>query len=80
MMCLLWIIQTNYNTIENLLTEHLVIGKDLIVALKNNNQSLAKVLNDKWYKNADSMADFFSRIIPFIKEKKLGKCFIGIYN
>ena len=30
------------NTIEKLLTEHLVIGKNLIVALKNNNQVLSK--------------------------------------
>lgn len=63
------------NTIENLLTEHLVIGKDLIVALKNNNQSLAKILNDKWYKNADSMADFFSRINPFYKREEVRQMF-----
>ena len=63
------------NTIENLLTEHLVIGKDLIVALKNNNQALAKVLNDKWYKNADSMADFFSRINPFYNREEVRQMF-----
>lgn len=33
------------NKIQELLTEHLVIGNDLIVALKNNNQPLAKELN-----------------------------------
>ena len=38
------------NRIKNLLTEHLSIGKGLIVALKNNNQRLANELNDKWYK------------------------------
>lgn len=53
------------NTIQKLLTEHLVIGKDLIVALKNNNQKLANELNTKWYKNADDMADAFSSINPF---------------
>ncbi|MBO5478870.1 MAG: LysM peptidoglycan-binding domain-containing protein [Clostridia bacterium] len=53
------------STIEKLLTEHLVIGKDLIVALKNNNQKLASELNTKWYKNADDMADAFSSINPF---------------
>lgn len=41
------------NTIQDLLTEHLVIGKELIVALKNNNQTQAAILNKKWYKNAD---------------------------
>ena len=40
------------STIEKLLTEHLVIGGDLIVALKNGNQNLADELNKKWYKNA----------------------------
>lgn len=53
------------NTIQKLLTEHLVIGGDLIVALKNNNQKLASELNTKWYKNADDMADAFSSINPF---------------
>lgn len=53
------------NTIQKLLTEHLVIGADLIVALKNGNQKLAQELNTKWYKNADEMADSFSSINPF---------------
>lgn len=53
------------NTIQQLLTEHLVIGGDLIVALKNGNQKLAQELNTKWYKNADSMAETFSSINPF---------------
>lgn len=53
------------NTIQKLLTEHLVIGGDLIAALKNNNQKLASELNTKWYKNADDMADAFSSINPF---------------
>ena len=59
------------NRIENLLTEHLSIGKDLIVPLKNNNQRLANELNDKWYKNADEMANFFSSINPYYSREKL---------
>ena len=59
------------NTIEKLLTEHLVIGKDLIVALKNNNQVLSKELNDKWYKNADDMADAFSSVNPFYPKEQV---------
>lgn len=58
-------------TIEKLLTEHLVIGKDLIVALKNNNQALSKELTDKWYKNADAMADAFSSVNPYYSKEKL---------
>lgn len=57
------------NTIEKLLTEHLVIGNDLIVALKANNQNLAKELNSKWYKNADDMAEAFSSINPFFPKE-----------
>lgn len=53
------------NTIEKLLTEHLVIGGDLIVALKNGNQKLADELNKKWYKNADDISVAFSNINPF---------------
>ena len=59
------------NTIEKLLTEHLVIGGDLIVALKNGNQKLAQELNTNWYKNADEMADAFSSINPFYPKEEV---------
>ena len=59
------------NRIQNLLTEHLAIGKDLIVALKNNNQEEARKLNDKWYRNADEMAEAFSSINPFYKKNEI---------
>lgn len=61
------------NTIQNLLTEHLVIGGDLIVALKNGNQTLATQLNTKWYKNADDMAEAFSSINPFYPKEEVRK-------
>ena len=57
--------------IEKLLTEHLVIGKELIVALKNKNQEEAKRLNAKWYQNADSMAEAFSSINPFYSKEEV---------
>lgn len=57
--------------IQKLLTEHLVIGQDLIVALKNNNQNLTKELTDKWYRNADDMARAFSSINPFYPEEEV---------
>ena len=59
------------NEIEKLLTEHLVIGKDLIVALKNNNQEQVNLLNKKWYQNADSMAEAFSSINPFYSKEEI---------
>ncbi|MBR1802686.1 MAG: LysM peptidoglycan-binding domain-containing protein [Clostridia bacterium] len=57
--------------IQRLLTEHLVIGKDLIVALKNKNQEQAMVLNKKWYQNADDMAEAFSNINPFYPKEEI---------
>ena len=59
------------NQIEKLLTEHLVIGKNLIVALKNNNQKEAMELNKKWYQNADDMAEAFSSINPFYPKEEI---------
>jgi len=50
--------------IETLLTEHLKIGGDLITALKNGNNALASELTQKWYKNADDMAEAFSSFNP----------------
>lgn len=59
------------NEIQRLLTEHLVIGKDLIVALKNQNQEQANLLSTKWYQNADSMAEAFSNINPFYPKEEV---------
>lgn len=59
------------NTIQRLLTDHLVIGGDLIVALKNGNQKLAQELNTKWYKNADDIAEAFSSINPFYPKEEV---------
>ena len=59
------------NRIQQLLTEHLVIGKDLIVALKNKNQEQATILNTKWYQNADEMAEAFSSINPFYPKEEI---------
>lgn len=61
--------------IQKLLTEHLVIGKELIVALKNKNEVLATELNKKWYKNADDMAEAFSSINPFYPKEEVRKMF-----
>lgn len=59
------------NRIQQLLTEHLVIGKDLIVALKDGNQEQATILNAKWYQNADEMAEAFSSINPFYPKDEI---------
>ena len=59
------------NNIQKLLTDHMVIGSDLIVALKNKNDKLAQELTTKWYKNADDMAVAFSNINPFYPKEEV---------
>ena len=59
------------NRIQQLITEYLVIGKELIVALKNKNQEEATKLNTKWYQNADEMAEAFSSINPFYPKEEI---------
>lgn len=61
--------------VEALLTEHLIIGGDLIVALKNGNNMLASELTKKWYKNADDMAEYFSSINPNYNREELRRMF-----
>ncbi len=53
------------NTIESLLVQHLKIGGDLITALRDGRTEDAANLKQQWYKNADQMANAFSRINPY---------------
>ena len=57
--------------IQQLLTEHLTIGKNLIIALKNKNQEQVKILNEKWYQNANEMAEAFSSINPYYPKEEI---------
>lgn len=59
------------NRIENLFTEHLKIGGDIIVALKNGENDKAGILDTQWHKNADDIADEFSRINPYYNRQKV---------
>ena len=57
------------NTIEQLLTEHLQIGAELITALRDGQTGQAQALTRRWYQNADQMADAFSGINPFYERE-----------
>lgn len=57
--------------VTSLLTEHLVIGAELVTAFKNNNISEINRLNSLWYENADKMARAFSSINPYYSELDL---------
>ena len=61
--------------VQDLLTEHLTIGGDIIVALKNGNTELATNLTKKWYENADEMAKAFSSFNPYYDEEELRRMF-----
>jgi hypothetical protein len=52
------------DAIAGLLTEHLMIGKSLITALRDKNTADAETLTKRWYINADKMADALASINP----------------
>ena len=52
------------NELTRLLKEHILIAGSLIDAAKNGNQAQFKKYNDKWYKNADDIALFLSKLNP----------------
>jgi len=52
------------NMIADLLTEHLQIAAQLVVALRDSDHAGAAGLNRAWYANADKMANAFSDINP----------------
>jgi len=58
-------------TIAALLTEHLQIGKDLIIALRDGDHAQADALTHQWYVNADKMADAFSSINPYYEQQAM---------
>jgi hypothetical protein len=59
------------NLIQQLLTEHLQIGADLITALRDNQHNKANELTQQWYQNADKMAEAFSSINPYYNEQNI---------
>lgn len=61
--------------IQDLVTEHLVIGADLIKALRAGNSEAADRLNKEWYGNADKMAEAFSAINPFFDQEEMRQMF-----
>ncbi len=51
--------------LQQLLTEHLKIGGDLVTAYKNGSAGRAYELERKWFANADHIAAFLARINPY---------------
>lgn len=57
--------------IEDLLTEHLKIGAELITALRDGKTQEAEQLDRQWYANADAMAQAFSSINPYFDQGEM---------
>ena len=51
---------------SNLIREHLVIAAELVKAAKAGNQKAAAAAERRWYANGEEIAEFLSRINPFI--------------
>ncbi len=52
-------------TFQELLTQHLLIGADLVNAAKNNDMKKAQEAREKWYQNADEIAVFLAETNPY---------------
>ena len=63
------------NRMSELLTEHLVIGEKIIVALKEGNSEQATELSKDWHKNADDISEFFASFNPFYNKEEIRKMF-----
>jgi hypothetical protein len=60
---------------SNLIRQHLVIAAKLVKAAKAGNQKAAAALEKRWYANGAEIADFLSKINPFISKNKFRKMF-----
>lgn len=49
----------------NLLRQHVIILRDITVALLNNDGPAATDLLNRWYLNSEETADFFARLSPY---------------
>jgi hypothetical protein len=57
--------------IEDLFTDHLVIGSKLVTALKAGDTANAAAYNQAWYKNADDIAAYLASINPYFVESDI---------
>lgn len=62
---------------KKLFTSHLMIAGDLVNALKNGDTAKADAEREKWYENADEIADFLSIINPCQSREKWIKLMHG---
>lgn len=58
------------NNFEKLFTQHLLIAADLVNAAKKQETAKVEEAREKWYANADSIAEFLAEINPCWNESK----------
>lgn len=58
------------NRFRDLLREHLIIGGDLVTAVKNQEKEKAEGSRRKWYLNADQIARFLAGVNPHWSEAR----------
>ncbi|MCM3567955.1 acetylglutamate kinase [Neobacillus mesonae] len=59
----------------SLIRAHLVIAAELVKAAKASNQRAAADAERRWYANGEEIAEFLSRINPFISRKEFQEMF-----
>jgi hypothetical protein len=60
---------------SQLIREHLVIAAEIVKAAKAGNQKALAALERRWYANGEEIAEFLSRINPFISRKEFQAMF-----
>jgi len=59
--------------IEELFTEHLKMGGDIVTAAKAGDMAKVETLTKQWYANADDIAKFLASVNPHYSEEELRK-------
>jgi hypothetical protein len=65
---------------KELLSQHLLIAADLVNAAKKKDTTSVNLIEKKWFKNADDIADFLSRINPYWNREDIRKMFYEHLN
>lgn len=55
---------------SDLLSEHLIIAKDIVLAAKDGNNDAVAELEQIWYENANAIADLLGKINPYWLEEQ----------
>ncbi len=61
-----------------LIQEHLVIAAELVTAAVKSDTNTVDIKEKEWYKNADDIVLFLSKINPYLSKEALQKMFINI--